>query len=109
MAKKLGSGKAELLRRLATMDFVCSGTVLRRMKMCGKALCPCGKDKAARHGPYYEWGHIVKGRLVHVVIPPELAPDFLRAAQNYKRLRKLLQRWEREFLQAMRSRTDRAL
>ena len=40
------------------MDYLCSGTLLRRMKMCGKPGCRCSEDPDARHGPYYEWGHM---------------------------------------------------
>ena len=40
------------------MDYLCSGTLLRRMKMCGKPGCRCAEDPDARHGPYYEWGHL---------------------------------------------------
>jgi hypothetical protein len=32
---------------------------------CGKPGCRCASDPAARHGPYYEWSHMLKGKLVH--------------------------------------------
>ena len=50
---------------LAAIDYLCSGTLLERTKVCGKPNCRCATDPAARHGPYYEWGHMRAGKLVH--------------------------------------------
>src|SRR5215831_11192839 len=47
------------------MEYLCSGTLLRRTKVCGKPSCRCAHDPSARHGPYYEWGHLKGGKLVH--------------------------------------------
>ena len=55
----------QLRTELAAMDYVCSGTLLERMKTCGSPACRCAQDPAARHGPYYEWGHMKAGKLVH--------------------------------------------
>ena len=37
----------------------------QRMMKCGKPNCRCANDPAARHGPYYEWGRMRAGKLVH--------------------------------------------
>ena len=47
---------------LASIDYLCSGTLLERTKVCGKPNCRCATDPAARHGPYYDWGHMRAGR-----------------------------------------------
>jgi len=39
------------------VDYLCSGTLLRRMMICGKPNCQCAKDPSARHGPYYQGAH----------------------------------------------------
>jgi len=39
---------------LNAMEYLCSGTLLRRTKVCGKPSCRCAQDRSARHGPYYE-------------------------------------------------------
>ena len=47
---------------LSGIDTLCSGTLLQRTKVCGKSGCRCAQDVSARHGPYYEWGHMVEGK-----------------------------------------------
>jgi len=49
---------------LGGIDHLCSGTLLQRTKVCGKPGCRCATDPNARHGPYYEWGHMRGGKLV---------------------------------------------
>jgi hypothetical protein len=44
---------ARIRATLNGMDYLCSGTLLERMKMCGKPGCRCAQDPLARHGPYY--------------------------------------------------------
>src|SRR6516164_6035604 len=78
------------------MDYLCSGTLLRRMKMCGKPGCRCAQDPDARHGPYYEWGPMKGGKLVHRSVSPEQAAVLRRAIANYRQAKKLMQAWEHE-------------
>jgi hypothetical protein len=85
-----------LRRAINAMDFVASGTVHQRTKVCGRKNCRCAVDPAARHGPYYEWSRRQDGRLLHSVITPEQAALFTRAIQNYREIQQLLVRWERE-------------
>ena len=69
----------QIRRRITGMDYVCSGTLLKRTKVCGKPGCRCAQDPAARHGPYYEWSRLEGGRLVHSVLPPAQARQVARA------------------------------
>jgi hypothetical protein len=85
-----------LRRAINQMDFVASGTIHKRTKVCGRQNCRCATDPAARHGPYYEWSRRQDGRLVHSVISPEQAELFTRAIQNYREIQRLLGRWEHE-------------
>ena len=95
-AKRSRRRIAQLRAELAEMDYVCSGTLLERMKTCGKPACRCAQDPAARHGPYYEWGHMKAGKLIHRLVSAEQASLLRRAIANYRRLRKLLHFWEAE-------------
>jgi hypothetical protein len=79
---------------LAAMDYLCSGTLQRRMMKCGKATCRCQKDPAARHGPYYEWGHMKDSKLVHRYVSAEQAELLQQAIANYRSVKKLLRTWE---------------
>jgi len=81
---------------LNAMDYLCSGTLLQRMKVCGKPGCRCAQDPDARHGPYYEWGHMKAGKLVHRTLSPEQAAILRLAIANYRKAKKLLRAWEDE-------------
>ena len=62
---------ARIRETLNGIEYLCSGTILQRTKVCGKAGCRCAQDPGARHGPYYEWGHMKGGKLVHRTLSPE--------------------------------------
>jgi len=83
-------------RRITEVDLVCSGTLLERTKVCGKAACRCADDEAARHGPYYEWNRWLEGRLQHRAVTPQQARVITRAMNDYQRLLVLLEDWEQE-------------
>jgi hypothetical protein len=87
---------ARIRHTLGGVDYLCSGTLLERMKLCGKPGCRCAEDPAARHGPYYEWGHMKRGKLVHRTVSPQQAAILRLAIANYRRVRKLLRSWEVE-------------
>lgn len=81
---------------IAEVDYLCTGTLLKRMMKCGKATCACRTDPAARHGPYYEWGHMKGGKLVHRYVSAEQAEVLQRAIANYRNVQKLLHTWQTE-------------
>ena len=87
---------ARIRQELGEIDTVCSGTLLKRMKVCGKAGCRCAKDPLARHGPYYEWGHMKGGALVHRSVTPQQAEILQLAIENHRKAKKLLRAWEEE-------------
>jgi hypothetical protein len=87
---------ARIRESLAAMDLLCSGTLLQRTKVCGKPGCRCASDPAARHGPYYEWSHMLKGKLVHRVISPPQAELLRLGIANQREAKKLMQQWESE-------------
>lgn len=81
---------------LATMEHLCSGTLLQRTKVCGKPGCRCASDPSARHGPYFEWGHMKGGKLVHRTVSPEQAAILQLAIANYRKAKQLMQAWQDE-------------
>ena len=86
----------EIRARIAAMEYVCSGTLHERTKICGKPSCACARQRNARHGPYYQWSRRRAGRQDNAVIPPSAAVHFRSAISNYKQLRRLLRVWEEE-------------
>jgi hypothetical protein len=87
---------ARIRDAIQAVDYLCSGTLLRRTKLCGKPGCRCAQDPAARHGPYYEWGHMKGGKLVHRMVSARQAALVRAAIQNYRKVRRLLRAWEAE-------------
>lgn len=81
---------------LSAIDYLCTGTLIKRMKVCGKPSCRCAQDPEARHGPYYEWGHMHAGKLTHRNLTPQQANVLRQAIKNYRKARKLLRDWEKE-------------
>lgn len=80
----------------AEIEYLCSGTLVERMKLCGKPGCRCAQDPLARHGPYYEWGHMKDGRLVHRMVTPDQAELLRQAITNHRCAKKLMRDWEEE-------------
>lgn len=87
---------ARIRQTLAGIEYLYSGTLLERMKLCGRPGCACARDPAARHGPYYEWGFMRGGRLVHRQVSAEHGAALREAIANYRRVKKLLRDWEIE-------------
>ena len=85
----------ELRRGLEQIDCFCKGTVLKRMMKCGKAQCACASDATKRHGPYFELTYKANGKTVNVKLSPEAAPLYRRAAQQYRKLKTLLNRLDK--------------
>jgi hypothetical protein len=89
---------AQIRDRILAVEHLCSGTLIRRMKLCGKPACRCAQDPEARHGPYYEWGYMKAGKLRHRWIPAEKAKRLQAAIWNYRAARRLLRAWEAQTL-----------
>ena len=81
---------------IGATDYLCSGTLYEHLTRCGKAGCRCAEDPTARHGPYYDWGHMQGGKLVRRRLSPEQAALMRRAIANYRKVKKLLRAWEAE-------------
>ena len=93
----IAKARAQIVRiqgALADMEYLASGTLLKRMKRCGKPQCACARDPAARHGPYYEWNYMKGGKLHHTSLSPEQAKRMRRAIANYRKAKRLLRLWE---------------
>ena len=91
---RLRARSSAIRKEIAALDFVASGTLHHRTKVCGKPTCKCATDPAARHGPYYEWGRMRGGKLVQSTITPAQAKLLERAIANHQRAKALLGEWE---------------
>jgi hypothetical protein len=96
---------AEIQRTLSAMEYLSSGTLLKRMKVCGNPRCHCASDPAARHGPYFEWSYLKGGTLHHRTLTPEQAEIMRLAIANQRKAKKLLRAWEAQTLHLIELRT----
>ncbi len=89
--------RSQALRRaIEKMDFVASGTIHVRTKVCGRSNCKCATDPEQRHGPYHEWTRRKDGTLQHRVVTTDQARLLQRAISNHREIHSLLARWEDE-------------
>jgi len=98
---------AEIQRTLSGMEYLSSGTLLKRMKVCGNPRCHCASDPVARHGPYFEWSYLKGGKLRHRTLTPEQADIMRLAIANNRKAKKLLRAWEAQTLQLIELKTSK--
>ena len=94
--QRIRARSQELRRLIQKMDFVASGTIHVRTKVCGKMNCKCASDPEQRHGPYHEWTRSKDGTLQHRVVTSDQARLLQRAIANYRAILSLLARWQDE-------------
>ena len=99
--KRIRQRTRALRRAISAMDYVASGTLHLRTKVCGRSNCRCADDPSARHGPYHEWSRRSGGRLVHRVITAQQAEIIARAIANHRELQQLLALWAEETASAV--------
>jgi len=97
-SKKSREKIAEIQRTLSAMEYLSTGTLLKRMKVCGNPRCHCASDPAARHGPYFEWSYLKAGKLHHRTLTPEQAEIMRLAIANQRKAKKLMRVWEAQTL-----------
>mgnify|MGYP003547169378 CR=1 FL=1 len=69
-------------RALAELDYLCSGTLSTRMKVCGKPSCRCAQDPLARH---VERQPARPPRIAVAIPAPGDERDLLPRAQEHRR------------------------
>ena len=95
----------QIRREIAAVELICSGTLLKRWKQCGRPNCRCAHDPSARHGPYYEWSRRQKGRFLHSLLSPQQAESVTQAIKNHQRILTLLATWSLETTRALNIKT----
>jgi Family of unknown function (DUF6788) len=94
--RRIRARSQQLRRLIGRMDYVASGTIHVRTKVCGRKNCKCATDPEQRHGPYHEWSRSKDGTLLHRVVTAEQARLIKKAISNYREILSLLARWEEE-------------
>lgn len=93
----------EIRSRLQQIQHVCSGTLLKRTKTCGKPECPCKREPDKRHGPYYEWTRFHRGKFARRSLDRAQALLLSEAIEGRRKVLKLLRKWEQETLRVIES------
>lgn len=94
--KRIRARSQQLRQKIARIDFVASGTIHVRTKVCGRKNCRCATDPEYRHGPYHEWTRHKDGRYHHKLVTPEQARYIERGIANRREIQSLLDQWEEE-------------
>jgi hypothetical protein len=71
--RSVARAKQRLLTGLGTMLPFCRGTLSKTYLTCGKPSCACAGDPSRRHGPYYQWTVMEKGKVKHRTLKPDEA------------------------------------
>ena len=95
-SRRISARSHQLRQLISRMDYVASGTLHVRTKVCGKKNCRCATDPEQRHGPYHEWSRSKQGRLEHRVVTADQARLLQKAISNNREIHSLLVRWEEE-------------
>ena len=101
--QRLAALEAELDRlkaQIASVGFICSGSVVRRYMPCGKPGCRCQGDPPKLHGPYWQYSHKVGGKTITRRLTPDQARLYQQWIANRRRIDQLLAQMEHVSTQA---------
>ena len=83
------------------LDFILTGSIIKRFGPCGKEGCCCAQDKKHWHGPYYIWTRKENGKTVTKSISETQVRFCKKAISNMKKLKALIERWKEESIAAV--------
>jgi hypothetical protein len=69
------------------------GVLTQQYNVCGKAACRCKANPPQRHGPYYQLSFTRNGKSSSQFVKQQDLPLVRQQVLNYRRLRRLLDRW----------------
>ena len=97
----LSRARKKLVTALAAMLPFCRGTLSETHVKCGKSACACASDPARRHGPYYQWTVVERGKVRHRTLCPEDAEVVRLGIAR----REVFEEWSRAFAAHMEKET----
>jgi hypothetical protein len=92
--QKLEAQIARIKVQLQRQGAMRPGSLSRQYNVCGKPGCRC-KDPhhPHRHGPYYQFNYVYRGKKTSQFIRREILAQVRTELANYKRFRRLTERW----------------
>ena len=85
----LNERREHIVRELATLGDVQSGSLVERYRRCGKPTCHCATDGGPGHGPSWSLTRRVDGKTVTRIIAPSEVPEVQARVAECRRLRGL--------------------
>ena len=86
----LNERREHIVRELAALGDVQSGSLAERYRRCGKPTCHCATDGGPGHGPSWSLTRRVDGKTVTRIIAPSEVPEVQARVAEYRRLRGLV-------------------
>jgi hypothetical protein len=87
---------SKISEQIVGLDYILTGTILKKFGMCGKKTCICREDKKYWHGPYYIWTRKENGKTVTKSLSVAQVKFCRKAIANRKKLDKIIEQWMRE-------------
>ena len=86
----LNERREHIVRELAALGDVQSGSLAERYRRCGKPTCHCATDGGPGHGPSWSLTRRVDGKTVTRIIAPSEVPEVQARVAEHRRLRGLV-------------------
>lgn len=87
--EELRKRRNELREELASVGDLRPGSLVGRLRKCGKANCHCAEEEGGGHGPSWSLTRKVDGKTVTRIIPPSAVQQTKEQIAEYRRLRRL--------------------
>jgi hypothetical protein len=85
---------AQIQRQLLALGPMRPGSVTRQFRICGTPNCRCVDPKhPRRHGPYYQVNYVYAGKKTAYYVQPVDLKAVRTELANYKKFRRLINRW----------------
>ena len=82
--------------QIVNLDYIVTGTIMKKYGPCGKEGCRCAQSKKDWHGPYYIWTRKEHGKTITKSLTTAQEQLCRKAIGNMQKLRTQIERWKRE-------------
>lgn len=99
--KRLEREIKEIKTRILELGRIHPGSISEQYHACGKKSCRCHDPvKPKKHGPYTKLNYSYRGKSSCRFVRKENIPELEQRLENYKEMRKLVDRWVELCIQA---------
>lgn len=88
---------------ITKLDYVLTGTILKKYGPCGKDGCRCARNEEYWHGPYYIWTRKENGKTVTKSLTASQAKFCKKAISNMQKLKTQIERWKQETIAVLKN------